>query len=405
MPAFINNYNTSGGGSTGSFTATISDGCLGDTTYITLNNASSADSVYWDLGDGDTSNYFSPAHVYGSVGSYYLTAHIWNQCSGIDTIYDTVTIVASTSIQQGFDTLLCQGDPILFDVGGMTGSYSWSTGDTTSSITTSTPGIYTVAIQDACGITNDTFSLSNVTMPVSFLSDTSICEGDNVTVDLISMGGSFLWQDGSTAQFRTLSTGGLYWAEFTDSGCTVIDSMTLTTYSQPTINSGTNLTICIGTSIQLTSGPAGLDFTWSTGETGISIMGTPGAAYSVWGVDVNGCYSDTATYNIFERECILPCRGDSSIFVPNVFTPDGPSNNIFYVRGSSVVRIRALQIFNRWGEVVFDLREANINDKSMGWDGTYKGSPLPSQVFAYYLVAECEEKEEIIQSGNITLLR
>ena len=53
-----------------------------------------------------------------------------------------------------------------------------------------------------------------------------------------------------------------------------------------------------------------------------------------------------------------------------------------------------------YGEEI--LRITNLNDF---WDGTYKGDQLPPDVYGYYLRVLCPGEEEIIQKGNVTLLR
>jgi len=60
---------------------------------------------------------------------------------------------------------------------------------------------------------------------------------------------------------------------------------------------------------------------------------------------------------------------DYGIYVPNVFTPNGDGNNeIFQPKGYGISKYE-IQIFDRWGEIVF-----STNDFNVGWDGSYKGS-------------------------------
>ena len=69
--------------------------------------------------------------------------------------------------------------------------------------------------------------------------------------------------------------------------------------------------------------------------------------------------------------------------VPNVFTPNDDDINDFFniafvgIRDLSTF-IQEFQVFNRWGVLVYD------NDTpDTGWDGTYNGSPAPSDVYVY----------------------
>ncbi len=59
-----------------------------------------------------------------------------------------------------------------------------------------------------------------------------------------------------------------------------------------------------------------------------------------------------------------------------------------------------LRVYNRWGQQVF-----YSNEKETGWDGTFKGQPAPTGVYAYTLVATLPNGEVITKKGNVTLKR
>lgn len=91
---------------------------------------------------------------------------------------------------------------------------------------------------------------------------------------------------------------------------------------------------------------------------------------------------------------------DPYIFVPNTFTPNGDGvNDLLFARGPFIDEILFI-IYNRWGNEVFRTR-----DKRVGWDGTYQGSALSSDVFGYYLEVKCHDGESFSKKGNVTLLQ
>jgi len=99
------------------------------------------------------------------------------------------------------------------------------------------------------------------------------------------------------------------------------------------------------------------------------------------------------------------CTGQN-FFVPNTFSPNGDgSNDVFYLRGTGIFRVKTLRIFNRWGEVVFENREVPVNNPGSGWNGNYKGKPAQSDVYIYQLEILCANGELIKYSGNIALIR
>ena len=118
--------------------------------------------------------------------------------------------------------------------------------------------------------------------------------------------------------------------------------------------------------------------------------------YCVTLTDINNCTStDCATVFIIE-EC-----GD--LYIPTAFSPNNDNNNDTYniKINESCVESMQMLIFDRWGELIIELTDVN-ND----WDGTYKGEPLNSAVFAYTLkIKLMNSLEEQSFTGNITLIK
>ena len=68
----------------------------------------------------------------------------------------------------------------------------------------------------------------------------------------------------------------------------------------------------------------------------------------------------------------------------------------------SVIGIKQfkLLIYDKWGELMFQTE--NISN---GWDGNYKGKPVPAGSYVYKVYAESYENIIFESSGNITLIR
>jgi gliding motility-associated-like protein len=130
-------------------------------------------------------------------------------------------------------------------------------------------------------------------------------------------------------------------------------------------------------------------------------MATPklNTKYKVTFVDRNGCR------NTGEVQVIVLCNNDN-VFVPNTFSPNGDgSNDVFYVRGKGLSRVKTLRIFNRWGEVVFERTNFNVNDASRGWDGTFKGARAIPGVYVYQVEIFCDNSQVVKFEGNVALIQ
>jgi gliding motility-associated-like protein len=90
---------------------------------------------------------------------------------------------------------------------------------------------------------------------------------------------------------------------------------------------------------------------------------------------------------------------ETVIDMPNAFDPGG-NNNIFKPSKRGIVQLKSFNIYNRWGQKVFE--STNI-DK--GWDGSFNNKPQPMGVYIYTIDAVTDAGEAFVQKGNVTLIR
>lgn len=108
----------------------------------------------------------------------------------------------------------------------------------------------------------------------------------------------------------------------------------------------------------------------------------------------------TGIYNFSTTPFALSSEVVASVFVPNVFSPNGDGfNDLLRVRGKGIEDLQFI-VFNRWGEKVFETTDINS-----GWDGTYKGEPMNLAVFVYVLKGKYKNGKLIDERGNVTLMR
>lgn len=109
-----------------------------------------------------------------------------------------------------------------------------------------------------------------------------------------------------------------------------------------------------------------------------------------------GC---STTGEVSTPGCTIECR-EPFIFVPSAFSPNGDGRNDLYRVRSEVVETMRMVIYNRWGQEVYVL-----DDIDETWDGSYRGRPLPPDVYGYFLTAVCYDGQVFTKKGNISLLR
>lgn len=150
---------------------------------------------------------------------------------------------------------------------------------------------------------------------------------------------------------------------------------------------------------QLVNYVDGNDTVYTDAENRLDIKGA--LVYRVI-AEENAANGATSTSN--KAEVFL----SSSIYVPNVFTPDNDDvNDVFKAVGRFINEDTGSEshnfkmvIYNRWGEKVF---ESNSIDK--GWDGTFKSQPVQQDTYIYSIIAFGYDKQSYYLNGNVTILR
>ena len=140
----------------------------------------------------------------------------------------TATVNTLPAISLGNDTAICQGDNLVLNATTSGVTYLWDDASTGATRTVAAAGIYHITVTDANTCTgSDTITIAVNSLPVvSIGADTSICDGDIVTLDAGNAGGSYLWDDASAAQTRAISTDGTYSVMVTDvNGCSNGDTI------------------------------------------------------------------------------------------------------------------------------------------------------------------------------------
>lgn len=118
----------------------------------------------------------------------------------------------------------------------------------------------------------------------------------------------------------------------------------------------------------------------------------------LWVEDENGCFAkDLINIRLVKN---------FDVWAPNSFSPNGDLiNDQFTLYGNTSSVIKSLQIFDRWGELLFHTTNISLNDESKGWNGTFKSQPLSPAVFVYSAIVINPDGKEIFLHGEFTLVR
>ena len=278
---------------------------------VVLTAASNFSTYTWSNGAS-----VSPVLTVNTAGSYYVDYSTTTSNGLLTCQSDPITIYAGIipiSLSTPDSVFICQGDTVVID--GPLGfvSYSWSTGATTSSISTTSTGNYSLSVVDGNGCTGTSNSTSISISPSTITATAtglSLCNG-SVDLDAGSGFATYQWfrngglQSGGNLQSLTATLAGTYHCEVVyPTGCTAIsNNLAIVTGS-----SSFNVVIsAIGEdSLCEPNGEVILDagnyasFIWSTGETTQQITVNTIGSYSVDVTDGNGCQGSSFAFDIFD---------------------------------------------------------------------------------------------------------
>lgn len=300
-------------------------------------------------------------------------------------------------------------------------NYFWNNQNSAIDITGIPTGNYTLVVIDTnnCTDTISNINVGAVSGPVLdssnvMVSPESCGNFDGSITGITTSGGtppySYLWSNGETTQDLHHGTMNQYSVQVTDSvGCTAtLGNWQIGSYGYPNANFSYSGTFTIGDTINFTDLSTSSDaniasYFWNFGNGDVDTIENPYIIFSREGTFVVcltienklGC-SDTYCQELVIQE---GANGEN-IGIPTAFSPNGDgSNDVLRVRGSGIKTLK-LQVYNRWGEKVFE--GSSLNDY---WDGTYKGQPENPGVFTYILEYEFNSGTSDRINGNITLVK
>lgn len=95
------------------------------------------------------------------------------------------------------------------------------------------------------------------------------------------------------------------------------------------------------------------------------------------------------------------------VFTPNAFSPNGDGiNDYFSILGEAdLVEIKSLQVFDKWGNLAFFGEHIPPNQRSGGWDGSFRGKTMPAGIYVYSAVLIMDDGLERRLSGSVSLVR
>ena len=264
-----------------------------------------------------------------------------------------------------------------------------------ASFTTSAEGIYSIIVRDTVGnCISNAATTAVVLAPAirpSFAPLPEQCRGTPPpvlpTTSQNGVAGSWspAVQTNTTATYYFTPAAGI---------CAYTDSLTLTILQPPVIVPPPDTFQCAGVPVRLQPIVSGdlVQYRWQDGRTDSFYTAERPGLYTL--TATNTCGIAVSSIRVTERSC--------DVFVPTAFTPNNDGlNDVFRISGADLVADFSMEVFNRWGQLVFRTADARN-----GWNGQWNSRQQPHGLYAYKIQYRMiQSGEQMIRKGSVLLLR
>lgn len=424
--------------------------CKGDTILLDASTNGIVNYVWNNGSSASTQNV-------NAAGTYAV--EVSNHCEvKIDQI--DVQVLDLPDLTNYVDTFFCQESSINLAPPQDVDHYMWSVQGSPEQLEINEPGTYSISASNFCGESNAVFSVIELNAPdIQLGSDTVLCNGESIEVDLTMPFTTVLWSDGDTSAYRILDSAGVFGVSLFNYCGGSSDNIRIEYDSLPKVNLPESVVLCEGDSIRLSADIENVrTIMWNNGiENNNTITVTEPQVYTA--EVANFCGTDEASTTVSSRP--LPnlnlksdtalCPGDflrvdlsflegtvewsngntgrigllqspgqysvnftddygcvasgyieiksecsAKLFMPNAFTPNSDGlNDVFKPRGEWVSSF-SMEIFNRWGELIH---------QSNGFDNGWSGENKPEGVYVWRIQYEDESFITHQLQGKVTLTR
>ena len=408
--------------------------CANERVIITNNSSANtaSDTVklwYWNYGQTNTNDtsYRAATVRYTVPGTYAIKLVAKDNKGCTDSLQKSILVKAipflrvfpraDTVCLGASDSLFAfHSDTLLWSPASL---LSCSNCDTTVATPNASTIFYATATNSlGCSVTDS--SIVTVFSPFTATilpSPISGCIGDSVRLAALPTNKKISWSPslGLSATdvynpwvYITNNTN--YVALLQDSANCFTSSATVNVIAQPlpTVNAGANIVVPYNTSFTIAPQYSSnvIIYQWlpTTNLNCNTCSITTGTAlntqtYIIKATSNNGCVAkDTLTV-------FVECK-NANLFVPNAFTPNTDGlNDVFYAQTRGIKTIKLFEVYNRYGQKLFSVKNGLPNNKQFGWDGSWNGIPQLPDSYVYILEVICDLGENISKKASFLLLK
>ena len=339
--------------------------------------------------------------------------------------FSSFQINAETSNYNGFE-ISCEDETdgsiqVKVNNGKPPYSFVWNTGSTENSLNNLTVGNYKLTITDANNCT-DILALdlaASNSLIIDYQSVSPKCFEDDygqiIINDLTNVNGSaeysldgILFQPIGILPFTIENLIPTDYQLFIqdENDCQLNEAINVPMPKEKVLKLGTNQTLVLGDNLTLNP-IANFEisrYEWTSNSSinckdcpEITVNPTTNSRYDLTVYDENGC-------NV-SNFILVNVRKENQVYIPNIFSPNDDGNNdVFQIyTGNSIKRIKLFQIIDHVGQLMYQVKYRQPDDRTIGWDGLFNGQKMLPSVFIVFVKVELLDgtEREYVQTMNL----
>jgi gliding motility-associated-like protein len=319
----------------------------------------------------------------------------------------------------------CRGTIIVSPTGSVANvRYQWSNGATQNTLTRLCRGSYSFTITDRnnCPV-RDSIMINDLVPRFGLLVEDVKCTNPpsaSIRVDSISgttaplrfsiNNGAFV----NNQKFTNVEPGKNYGLRMQDGrGCIANRTISIPSVTPINVSIADIKPLLFGDSVKLgaqVNPPSSIvSYTWRLGQNSnrLSCINCPDPVLRV-------SQSDTVYLTVRENSgcsantfLVFKVNSGANVFVPTIFSPNRDNvNDIFRAYSNTPGgQVMLIRIYSRWGELVYEDGNYNLDDPARGWDGTFRNQPANTGVYVYYISLKFADGSTDVLKGDVNLVR
>ncbi len=130
------------------------------------------------------------------------------------------------------------------------------------------------------------------------------------------------------------------------------------------------------------------------------------AQYQIKVTDWSGCKFEAISYVVIVDSIKIDIP-TSTAYLPTAFSPNDDGINDYFTAfsGGEVTKILLMQVYDRWGGLLFENQDFEPNVESYGWNGKQRGTDMPQGNYTYHLRLLLKDGSEKTAKGEVLLIR